>query len=117
MAGKVPIDLTSAAGATGAAGLMVGGAGAGPPPLPLPPPPSLLPPGFPPPLPPPRWCMAVLSLPMIRCLAVSEVLVVPEVGALVVGWLVIVVEVVTVAVIIAMFPWSCSCLIVAMLKH
>jgi hypothetical protein len=61
--------------------------------------------------------MAVLSLLMICCLAVSAVLVVPEVGALVVGWLIVVVEVVAVAVVVAMFLWSCSCLIIAMLEH
>jgi hypothetical protein len=59
IADKVPMDLTSAAGVTRAAGLAVDGAGAGPPPPPSPPPPSLpsppppLPPRFPPPPPPP----------------------------------------------------------------
>jgi hypothetical protein len=104
MAGKVPMDLTSVAGVTRAVGLVAGGAGASPsPPLPPPPPPPL-PPGFPPPPPPPWQYMVVLSLPMIYCLAVSAALIVPEVGALVVGWLVVVVEVVAVTVVVTMFP-------------
>jgi hypothetical protein len=41
---------------------------------------------------------------MIHCLAVLAVLVVPKVGALVVGWLVVVVEVVAVTVVVTMFP-------------
>jgi hypothetical protein len=92
IAGRVPIDLTSAAGATGAAGLVVGGTGAGPPPPPPPPPPL-----------PPWRCMAVLSLPMIHCLALSAGLLVPEAGVLKVGWLVVMIEVVAVAVVVAMF--------------
>jgi hypothetical protein len=90
-AGRMPIDLMLAAGVTRAVGLAAGGTGAGP----LPPPsPSL---------PSPWQCIAVLSPPIIRCLATSGVLLVPKVGVVVVGCVVVIIEVVAVAVVVAMF--------------
>jgi hypothetical protein len=108
MVGNVPMDLTLAAGGTRAAGLAVGAAGPGPPPPSPPPspgfPPPLLPPRVPPPPPLPCWCMAVLSPSIIHCFALLAALPVPEVVVLAVGWLVVMVEVVAVAVVVAMFP-------------